>query len=724
MAIQLRRGDYADFDPSQLLDGELAVVLENDPDTDDGTGLYACFGDDNVKRLAFADETSAANGNGIYYAGSISNPTNGCFTVTVDESFELVKGVAILTYVSGTYTDYYYAALNVNSTGQKMIMRRYGPMMLGNIESNARMLLIYNGAYWELASELDGPRNSVLTGTSSTVAATAIKNTDIIYDGDQTGMIVIVTFSYDNTASLSNLQLSIIRSSGTGGASKIRKNGAVLTEADNLKANIPYVFRFDGVYWQLIGALPTGVIAPSSTAPAMDGTASAGSSTDYARADHVHPTDTSRASASDLSAHTGDTTVHVTAAERTTWNAKASTDTATTSANGLMSASDKTKLDGIESGANAYELPPMSPTTRGGARLGSGLAMDGDVLSVALDAESDGSDAGPIVELTAKGWATQDGTPTPDSPVEIQVARGRNLYVPSSDIRKSACTMTLDGDEYVITATGADIYLGTYTSNAGVDYNSITHGTLVPVEPLETYTLSTTDGRFTKCYATFFDSAQKSISGTPLVNLNPMKFTTPVNTAYVTFRIGYDSAVSGTTYRTAVQLELGSVATPYVPYGCVGVDVYDGSTHVSTIPVPLPSRGWVGALPDGTADALVLDGAGKVVWEEATNQTTQAVTDGVTGTVGVDVLSSTGQIADGATVLYKLATPVTEDMGYVDLPEIPEGCVLSIAELDALNVRYVVDDAAVTLARHWYERARSEYEGRLSTLESIVAGLV
>lgn len=37
-------------------------------------------------------------------------------------------------------------------------------------------------------------------------------------------------------------------------------------------------------------AIPT----PSSAAPAMDGTAAAGSSTDYARADHVHPSDTAK----------------------------------------------------------------------------------------------------------------------------------------------------------------------------------------------------------------------------------------------------------------------------------------------------------------------------------------------------------------------------------------------------------------------------------------------
>lgn len=37
-----------------------------------------------------------------------------------------------------------------------------------------------------------------------------------------------------------------------------------------------------------------GSVEPSTTAPAMDGTAAAGTSVKYARADHVHPTDTSR----------------------------------------------------------------------------------------------------------------------------------------------------------------------------------------------------------------------------------------------------------------------------------------------------------------------------------------------------------------------------------------------------------------------------------------------
>ena len=44
-------------------------------------------------------------------------------------------------------------------------------------------------------------------------------------------------------------------------------------------------------------------------------------------------------------------------AEKSAWNAKAGTTTATVSANGLMSSSDKSKLDGVEANANNYAHP-------------------------------------------------------------------------------------------------------------------------------------------------------------------------------------------------------------------------------------------------------------------------------------------------------------------------------------------------------------------------------
>lgn len=53
----------------------------------------------------------------------------------------------------------------------------------------------------------------------------------------------------------------------------------------------------------------------------------------------------------------------VTDTEKTTWNNKASTSVVTTSANGLMTSSDKSKLDGIATGANNYVHPTSHPAS-------------------------------------------------------------------------------------------------------------------------------------------------------------------------------------------------------------------------------------------------------------------------------------------------------------------------------------------------------------------------
>ncbi|MBR3745431.1 MAG: hypothetical protein IKN27_00535, partial [Selenomonadaceae bacterium] len=55
---------------------------------------------------------------------------------------------------------------------------------------------------------------------------------------------------------------------------------------------------------------------------------------------------------------------------------------ATTSKSGLMSASDKTKLNGIAAYANNYTLPTASSSTLGGVKIGSGIAVSSGVISV------------------------------------------------------------------------------------------------------------------------------------------------------------------------------------------------------------------------------------------------------------------------------------------------------------------------------------------------------
>ena len=53
----------------------------------------------------------------------------------------------------------------------------------------------------------------------------------------------------------------------------------------------------------------------------------------------------------------------VTDTEKAAWNGKAGTGTATSSTNGLMSSADKSKLDGVASGANNYTHPSTHPAS-------------------------------------------------------------------------------------------------------------------------------------------------------------------------------------------------------------------------------------------------------------------------------------------------------------------------------------------------------------------------
>lgn len=56
MAIQLRRGEYSNFDPTKLLAGEVAVVQSGDSATSSGKTAYLSFGSGTVKRLVTEEE--------------------------------------------------------------------------------------------------------------------------------------------------------------------------------------------------------------------------------------------------------------------------------------------------------------------------------------------------------------------------------------------------------------------------------------------------------------------------------------------------------------------------------------------------------------------------------------------------------------------------------------------------------------------------------------------
>jgi len=60
MAIQMRRGIFADFDTGKMIPGEFAVVLSGDSTTSTGKGVYICFASGDVQRLSTYEEMAAS----------------------------------------------------------------------------------------------------------------------------------------------------------------------------------------------------------------------------------------------------------------------------------------------------------------------------------------------------------------------------------------------------------------------------------------------------------------------------------------------------------------------------------------------------------------------------------------------------------------------------------------------------------------------------------------
>lgn len=69
---------------------------------------------------------------------------------------------------------------------------------------------------------------------------------------------------------------------------------------------------------------------------------------------------------------------------------------ASTTANGLMSSTDKSKLDGIATGANNYSLPTASSSTLGGVKIGDNININSGTISVTVDSSLSDTSTNPV----------------------------------------------------------------------------------------------------------------------------------------------------------------------------------------------------------------------------------------------------------------------------------------------------------------------------------------
>lgn len=152
-----------------------------------------------------------------------------------------------------------------------------------------------------------------MDGTAATGTATAYARADHVHptDTSRLGGIVLNTSAepYDVPVSSGTATITIgdgLKVSDSGNAAtlsaKTGTTSGTVAAGDHTHSNYQQTL-VSGTNIKTIngdsilgsGDLTVGSsVEPSSTAPAMDGTAAVGTATTYARADHVHPTDTSR----------------------------------------------------------------------------------------------------------------------------------------------------------------------------------------------------------------------------------------------------------------------------------------------------------------------------------------------------------------------------------------------------------------------------------------------
>lgn len=154
----------------------------------------------------------------------------------------------------------------------------------------------------------------------------------------------------------------------------------------------------------------------------------------------------------------------------TLWTGTIGNDTspvATTSVDGLMSAADKTKLNGIAIGANKYSLPAATSSTLGGVKTSTGITNSSGTISVAYGTAAgtacQGNDSRLSDSRTPKshthGNITNDGKITSTA---VTAATGVLVYDSNNKIQRATAAQTRS----IIGAGTSNLAIGTTSTTA------------------------------------------------------------------------------------------------------------------------------------------------------------------------------------------------------------------------------------------------------------------
>lgn len=168
--------------------------------------------------------------------------------------------------------------------------------------------------------------------------------------------------------------------------------------------------------------------------------------------------------------------------------------------------------------------------------------------------------------------------------IRVSGIKSKNLFKPTlvaddgTLIAVGNGTAVLNNDKFIFTATTNDLYFGQIGS-VGEYYNRIS-GNLIDVSNYDSITYTLSNNLFDNNYVTYYDENLICLKVTKYSNyqdtLNLLN--APIGTKYVSFRFGLNTATVGETYETTIQLEVGNVATEYVPYFEIGTGIGNGGT--------------------------------------------------------------------------------------------------------------------------------------------------
>lgn len=225
-------------------------------------------------------------------------------------------------------------------------------------------------------------------------AATAVADDDILHGIDQTD-------TQDKKFTLSLLSTYFKSKNPAGVTSVFGRTGAVvatngdytLTQLGDVVLTSPAsgnVLSFDGTNWKNTAAPATGVTSIAVRSPITDtGTAAKPSigiqAASKTQAGSMSASDKSKLDGIAISADVFiPTNLGYTQSTRVLTSSTGSPTTLPVVTNklpGLMSAADKARLDGINGGNASYTLPTASASVKGGIKIGTGLKMTGEVCS-------------------------------------------------------------------------------------------------------------------------------------------------------------------------------------------------------------------------------------------------------------------------------------------------------------------------------------------------------